>query len=150
LCFAVQQDVVVGFAIEDEEACGEEDGYNEDNPHVPSPACSLGDEATADRAKDGTKEDTHAAHRDSFPTLGRYEEISDDTGADSETGGATNASEEAHSDQAAEVWSQRAAECEGAEEDITGVKDYAATVDFRKWRKEEWSNLNRTSLVLST
>jgi hypothetical protein len=112
---------MISLCVPDEKSCREEDRHDQHDPHVPSPSSSLCNEASANRPQDRAEENAHGIYSDGFAALRRNEEIRDDAGADGYACAAAHAGEEAHPDQAAEVWRKRAAEREGAEEDIADV-----------------------------
>lgn len=132
---------MVCLCVEDEQTCCKQDSDNEHNPHVPSPACSLCDESTANRSKDGTEENAHAIHGNRLSALRRNKEVGDDASADCQASTAAYPGQEAHANEATKVGREGAAQRESAEEDIADVEDDAAAVDFGEGREEEWPYL---------
>lgn len=132
---------MISLAVENEEAGSEQNRYNENYPHIPPPAGSLGNEATTNRTQDRAEQNAHAVHGDCLSALRGNEEVSDDTSADGQTSAATNASEETHGDETAEVRRERAAKRESAEEDVAGVEDDATSVDLGEGGEEERAEL---------
>lgn len=132
---------VISLAVENEEAGSEQNRYNENHPHIPPPAGSLGNKATANRTQDRAEQNSHAVHGDCLSALRGNEEVGDDTSADSQTSAATNASEETHGDETAKVRRERAAKCESAEDDVASVEDDATAVYLGEGGEEERAEL---------
>lgn len=121
---------MVCFAVEDEQGSGQEAANDEDNPHVPTPASTLCNEATADGTEDRTEKNAHTVDGYSLATLRRDKHVGNDTSADCQTRAASDTSEESHADEATKVRRKRAADSEGAEEDIGAVEYDASSVDL--------------------
>lgn len=121
---------MVCFAVEDEQGSGQEAANDEDNPHVPAPASTLRNEATADGTEDRTEKNAHTVDGYSFSTLRRDKHVGNDTSTDCQTRAASDTSEKSHADEATKVRRKCAADSEGAEEDIGAVEHDPSSVDF--------------------
>lgn len=128
---------MVRLAVEDKESHCQESTNDEYDPHIPSPACALRNETTADRTEDRAEKNACTVERYSFPSLRRHKHVGDDTGTDCQTCAASDTSEEAHADEATEVRCERASEGEAAEEEVGAVEYDVSSVDLGERTQEE-------------
>lgn len=131
-CLPSQEHPRVGLAVQHPDKSSNKAGTNQEDPVHPSPADTLRDEATTDRANDRAKEWAHCIDGCCLSTLLGGEEITDNTTSDCKTTGTTNATEEAEDDEGVEIGSEGTANLPDNEESIGVVKDGTTTIDLTK------------------